>query len=142
MEIALTKNERDWAMYANLAGLLFLTGLPFAHILGPLVIYLKVCGESAFAAAIARASLNFQITQTLWALVLVTAGAIVFSMAGLASAGSRHGQVSTPILIAGLTFFVVLIPLGIVNIASCIRGAIAAAKTEPFNYPFAIEFVR
>jgi uncharacterized Tic20 family protein len=62
-------------------------------------------------------------------------------MATHASAGFRHDQVSAPILIVGITFFAVLIPLAIVNIVSCIRGAIAASKGEPFNYPFAIAFV-
>lgn len=41
-----TQHERDWAMYAHLSGLLALTHIPFANIIGPLIVYLKVRHES------------------------------------------------------------------------------------------------
>ena len=140
MDQALNKNDRDWAMYGHAAGLLSLTGFPFAHIIGPLVVYLKTRDESAFSAANARASLNFQITQTLVALVLIGVGFILMR-AAFASRHPLHDQRSA-LVAAGTTFFAVLVPLFIVNVVSCIRGAVAASKGEPFTYPFSIELVR
>jgi uncharacterized Tic20 family protein len=58
MEVRLAAQERNWAMAAHLSALVAIAGLPFGHVIGPLVVYLIKGHESEFVAAHARASLN------------------------------------------------------------------------------------
>ena len=63
MEETVSSHDRNQALYAHVSGLLALTGLPFAHIVGPLVFYIQAKNNrSAFALENAREALDFQIT--------------------------------------------------------------------------------
>src|SRR5262245_2277078 len=65
---AVSKDERNWAMFAHMSGfLVFLTGI--GGIVGPLVIYLLKKDEMPFVEDQAREALNFQITMFIGALI-------------------------------------------------------------------------
>ena len=68
-------------MAAHLSALVGLAGLPFGHILGPLVVYLAKGHESEFIGEHSRASLNYQITVSVVLIVASIVGiAITFGL--------------------------------------------------------------
>src|SRR6185312_13976060 len=99
---AISKDERNWGMFAHLSGLLaFVSGI--GGIIGPLVIYLLKKDEMPFVRDQAREALNFQITMFIaflisWVLVIVLIG------------------------------FVLLFALGIIDLIFCIVAAIKASE--------------
>ena len=64
--------DRNWAMAAHLSALAAIAGLPFGHVVGPLVVFLIKARDSEFVAAHARASLNYQLTLSLGLIVAVS----------------------------------------------------------------------
>src|SRR5262245_50326401 len=82
--------------------------VPFLSLLGPIIVWAMQSGKNEFAVSAAKESLNFQITMTLWGLVLV----------GLAVAGMG----SPAMLIVTVCLVVVFI------IALLILPIIAAVK--------------
>jgi uncharacterized Tic20 family protein len=142
----LTTHERDWAMCAHLAGLLALTHIPFANIVGPLIVYLKVRDESPYATAHARAALNFQITFAIFLVLMI----VVFifgwvAMVGTLAVTAHSSSDAGPVIgaIGGLFVFVlILLAAGITNLVCCIMGGIAASSGRPFHYPVSIPFVK
>jgi uncharacterized protein len=126
-EQALTSDERNWAMWAHLCGLLWVfagSGLlffPFGGfalftILGPLIIWRSKRETMPFAAAQAKESLNFQIT--LWLLGVVSC-------------------VLTFVLIG----FLFLGIIGLVNVVLVIIAAIQVHDGKPYRYPFCLRLV-
>src|SRR5580693_2253211 len=98
MQVPIASQERNWAMAAHLSALVALAGMPFGHVLGPLIVYLIKGHESEFVGEHARASLNYQITISLLTIVVVivaiavTLGFIVpMSSASNAAAGASVG---------------------------------------------------
>lgn len=146
MNEAISADDRNWAMYANLAGLLLLANIPFVNVIGPLLVYLKARKEpSAFVIEHARASLNFQITFTLIVTILLVAALGAWGATiGLAIAVSGN-QDAGPVLafVVWLFMIVALLLLATTgNVVCCIVGAIAASNGRRFRYPLAIPFVR
>jgi len=135
----LTRFDRDWAMYAHLAGLLALTNFPFVNIIAVLAVYLKVRNnESAFALSHARAALNFQLTFAIFSFaffpVLFYCWISMFTL----------GNVTTPPVALLTTLAITLLAglaAGVFYVACCILGAIAASNGRPYNYPIAVPFV-
>jgi uncharacterized protein len=118
-------------MAAHLSALVAVAGVPFGHVLGPLVVYLVQAKQSAFAAAHARASLNYQLTITLIGLLgIVLALGAIFSHFGFVMVLWW--------VIVGVGFFA----LFIASIVFIIMGTIAASEGRPYKYPFSIEFLR
>jgi uncharacterized Tic20 family protein len=126
-EQALTSDERNFAMWAHLCGLLWLlagSGLfffPFGGfalftILGPLIIWRAKRETMPFAAAQAKESLNFQIT--VWLLGVIFA-----------------------VLAVVLIGFVFLWILGLVNIVLVVIAAIQVHEGKPYRYPFCLRLV-
>ena len=122
------RDERNWAMWAHLCGLLWLFGtgslifFPFGTlalftVLGPLIIW-KSKGESMpFAGAQAKEALNFQITMLL---------------AGIVSC----------LLIFVLIGFVMLWVLGLLNLIFVIIAAIRVNDGKPYRYPLTLRLVQ
>jgi len=136
-----TPEERNWAMAAHLSALVAVLGLPFGHIIGPLLVYLTQRERSAFVASHARASLNFQITVSIAGLVFC---AVAFAAWG-ASIVALPAQPSTlPFLVLGGWIAILCVALlaaaGIIVLI--VMGAVAASNERPYRYPFAITFVR
>jgi uncharacterized Tic20 family protein len=126
-EQPLTSDERDWAMWAHLCGLLWVfagTGLlflPFGGfalftILGPLIIWRSKRETMPFAAAQAKESLNFQIT--VWLLGVVS-WVLAFVLIG----------------------FLFLAIIGIVDVVLVVIAAIQVRDGKPYRYPFCLRLV-
>jgi uncharacterized Tic20 family protein len=126
-EQPIPSDERNFAMWAHLCGLLWLlagSGLlffPFGGfalftILGPLIIWRSKRETMPFAAAQAKESLNFQIT--VWLL------GVIFAVLALVLIG-----------------FVFLWILGLVNIVLVVIAAIQVHEGKPYRYPFCLRLV-
>jgi uncharacterized Tic20 family protein len=140
-----SQDERNWAMFANLAGLLIFVHVPFANVVGPLLIYLKARADRlAFAVEHARNALNFQITFSLFAvLTVVVMVACFISFAAEFAVLPEQAQSAGPPLAFFACLFVWLFIWGVAlvtNIVLCVLGAIAASNGRTFHYP-AIRFV-
>jgi uncharacterized Tic20 family protein len=142
---AISAEERNWAMFANLSGLLVFANIPFANIIGTVLIYFKVRNEKwPFALEHAREALNFQITISIvWFLCVILFVASLFgSLAHMAIEG--HGVATTA---ESIWFFASFGWLGLiwitmlVDVIYCIVATVAASGERPFRYP-AIPFVR
>jgi uncharacterized Tic20 family protein len=142
MQTQLSAQERNWAMAAHLSALAAIAGLPFGHVLGPLIVYLAKGHESEFVGEHARASLNYQITVSVLAIVAtVVAIAITF---GFLIPMSESPNYTAPISFAALWivfgFGALLIVLA--SLVFIILGTVAASDGRPYTYPFAIRFLR
>jgi uncharacterized protein len=147
MQVQLTNEERNWAMAAHLSALVAVVGLPFGHIIGPLVVYLVKGGESAYVAGHARASLNYQLTISLAGIVAVVLGATFFFVTILTLAAadhSRHAPDAVALGVASLWLVIGMIVLSCVvfSIIFIIMGTVAASEGRSFTYPFSIRFLR
>jgi uncharacterized protein len=144
MQVQIAPQERNWAMAAHLTALVAIAGLPFGHVLGPLVVYLIKGHESEFVAEHARASLNYQITVSLFFIVaIIVAIGIVFGVflpMSATSPTSREPGLSFFILWAACIIGLLLVLL--FSVIFIIMGTAAASAGRPYTYPFAIRFLR
>jgi hypothetical protein len=141
----ISSRERNWAMCSHLLGLLIFTHIPFANVIGPLVLYIQVRGEKMpFATEHAKAALDFQITFSLAMIVGFIVGLAIVGAGVAALAVNGDREPGPPLaLIAGVFVLVSLLLLGVLaNVVCCILGAIAASGGHRFRYPLAIPFVR
>jgi hypothetical protein len=129
-------------MAAHLSALVAIAGFPFGHLIGPLVVYLAKARESAFVGEHARASLNYQITVSIAAILGgIVAVAVMFGLifplsnAGGAAAGA--GLVAVWVVFGAAALGIV-----IASIVLIVLGTIAASDGRPYTYPFAIRFLR
>jgi uncharacterized protein len=147
VQTQLTSEERGWAMAAHLSALIAFAGLPFGHVIGPLVVYLIKGHESPFVGEHARASLNYQLTVSLVGFGVLLVGIAVFFAFALAaatqsshsagSAAAAFGFVGLWVLIAAVVLFIMLLSLIFI-----IMGSVAASSGREYRYPFAIRFIR
>jgi uncharacterized Tic20 family protein len=143
MQVQMPVQERNWAMAAHLSALVAIAGLPFGHVLGPLIVYLIKGHESPFVGEHARASLNYQITLTIFAIVatiLAVAGTLGFIIPLTSSTDSTTAGFNLAALWIG--FAVVALIALLASILFIILGTIAAAEGRSYTYPFAIRFLR
>ena len=131
-------------MAAHLSALVAVAGLPFGHVLGPLVVYLVKGHESEFVAEHARASLNYQITISIVGVIaLVIAIAAWFTLIFNVAAHTGHGErLGLSFLGVWLAIIGGVLLILIVSIVFIILGTIAASEGRPYTYPFAIRFLR
>jgi uncharacterized Tic20 family protein len=114
----LTSGEKTWAMLCHVTGLAGYLGLvPFASIIGPLIVWLLKKDTSAFVDEHGKESLNFQITMSIaYAIIIV----LCFVFVGF-----------------------LLLPLwGLWLIVLVVVAAIKASNGEHFRYPLTIRFVK
>ena len=125
-------DDRNWAIYANAAGLLVLTNIPFANLIGTLLVWLKVRNDpnKTFARAHATSALNFQITWTIFTFCFV---ALLVAIA--ASGGSRFTTLFPTVVVA-------YIALAVLNVVLCVLGCARASDVKGYHYPLTIPFVR
>ncbi|MBV8283200.1 MAG: DUF4870 domain-containing protein [Candidatus Eremiobacteraeota bacterium] len=134
-------------MAAHLSALVAVAGLPFGHLVGPLIVYLVKGGESAFVGRHAKASLNYQITISLAAIVAIVIGVVAFFLFVAYAAGlpeHSHAGESAAIGMAGLwvTILAIVVICLLVSVVFIIIGTVAAGEGRPFEYPFAIRFIK
>jgi uncharacterized Tic20 family protein len=143
MQVQIAAQERNWAMAAHLSALVAIAGLPFGHVLGPLVVYLVKGHESEFVGEHARASLNYQITISVFAIVatiVAVAATLGFIVPMSSSSESTTAGFNLAALWIAFAIFVLLALLG--SILFIILGTLAASEGRPYTYPFAIRFLR
>ena len=117
---ALKPEEKNWAVAAHLASVAGWVGVPFGHILAPLVVWLVKKDESEFVRGQAIESLNFQISMTIYAFV---AGLLAITIIGL---------------VVAIPAFIAII---IGDIVLTVIGALAVADGRPYRYPFTIRLL-
>ena len=139
--VAPTSEERNWAMAAHLSALVAVAGLPFGHIVGPLVIYLTQRHRSAFVTEHARASLNFQITVSI-ALLAVLVAAFCSWIAVVAMLPARDPAFAIWAVLMWSVAIIAFAGGAIAVLVFIIVGTVAASKDQPYHYPFTIDFVR
>lgn len=113
---AKSHDEKLWATFCHLAGFAGFV-VPFGNIIAPLVLWLIKKDELPFVDENGRASLNFQISVTIY-----TLGAAVLS-----------------IILIGLP---ILIGILILDIVCIIKASFTANKGEYFRYPLSISFIK
>lgn len=111
------KQERTWATFCHLSALTAFIGIPFGNILGPLIVWLIKKGEMPLVDQEGKASLNFQISMTIYTLV---AFILCFVAVG----------------------FILIFPLIIANIVFVIIAAIKTSNGESFKYPCTILIIK
>ena len=112
----MTSDERPWVLGSHIGTLLGYS-VVLGSFLVPLFIWLSKKEESEVVAEHAKASLNFQLSMTLY---LFVAGLMVIFLVGIP--------------------FLFVIP--IVNLICVILATIEADKGNLYKYPFSITFVK
>ncbi|MBV8343590.1 MAG: DUF4870 domain-containing protein [Candidatus Eremiobacteraeota bacterium] len=129
-------------MAAHLSALVAVAGLPFGHVLGPLIVYLIKGHESEFVGEHAKASLNYQITISILCIVAILVG-VALSLGYLVNSTSDNSN--APAIGFGVMWIAIAIAAVVLLLFSLIfiiMGTIAANEGRPYTYPFAIRFLR
>jgi uncharacterized Tic20 family protein len=112
-----TADEKQWAMFCHLGGLLGHAFVGFGHVVVPLVLWLIKREQMPFVNQQGKEAINFQISITVYALV-----------SGLAS------------------FFcigvVLLIGVGIFDLVVVIMACIEVSHGKAYRYPLCIRFIQ
>ena len=111
----LTNDEKMWAMFCHLAGLLHF--IPFCQIVGPLIIWIVKKEESSFIDDQGKQALNFQISMLIYMLLCIP---FIFIVIGIFA----------------------LIALGIINLILVIIAAVNANNGVRYRYPLALQLIR
>ncbi|MGM0440753.1 MAG: DUF4870 domain-containing protein [Chlamydiota bacterium] len=112
-----SQEAKKWAIFCHLGGLLFLIGIPFANVLGPLILWLLKRDTHPYVNVQGKEALNFQIT--------VLIGVILSAFLAIFMIG----------------FFLVLLIL-IADVILIIQAAIAVSKGQDYRYPFSFRLVK
>lgn len=147
MTEVVSNEERQWALWANLGGLLALAGIPFANLVGSIVVYAKAHGtDMPFAREHARRALNFQITYSLVVMLLLVVLFVSWMpfFVSIASLPPQSDEPPPPWFFAGFAWFgmsvALLVVLQFANVICSALGAVAASSGRIFRY-WAIPFV-
>ncbi len=119
-EASPTSSEKNWSVAAHLASVAGWVGIPFGHILAPLVVWLLKREDSEFVRGQAIESLNFQISMTIYAFA---AGAVAATIIGLV--------VAIPAIIA----------IAIGDIIFTFIGALRVSEGVAYRYPWTIRLI-
>lgn len=138
--------ERNWAMASHLSALVAIAGMPFGHVLGPLVVYLIKGHESEFVGEHARASLNYQITVSIFFIVAVIVAlgimfGILIPMSALPS-DSTSTTAGVSLVVFWLAFGLGVLFVLLASLIFIVMGTVAASEGRPYTYPLAIRFLR
>ena len=112
-----SKDEQMWGMFCHLAALTAFLGIPFGHIIGPLVIWLIKKEEYPFVDEQGKESLNFQISMTIYA----------------------FGAALLIIVLIGIPLLICLV---IAEFVLVIVASIKANDGVSFRYPLTIRFLK
>ncbi|MHC4249918.1 MAG: DUF4870 domain-containing protein [Planctomycetota bacterium] len=110
------KEAWKYGMFCHLAAFAALLGVPFGNIIGPLVVWLLKKEDHPFIDEQGRASLNFQISMTIYSAAAVI---LVFVIIGV------------PILL-GLVIY---------NFIMVVMASIKASEGKTQRYPLSIRFM-
>jgi uncharacterized Tic20 family protein len=113
----ISKDAKMWAMFCHLAALAMFTSIPFANVLGPLILWLIKKDDFKFVNDQGKEALNFQISVAIYALICIP---LFFIFIGV------------------FLFFA----LAIFNIVMIIIASIEANKGEAYRYPLCIRLIK
>ena len=116
----LSAEERNWAMACHLAAFSGYLGIPFGHILGPLIVWIMKRDTSAFINEHGKEAMNYNISITIYFTVCFLVGITIIGL-----------LVAIPAAIA----------LGIADIVFRIIAAMKASNGERYSYPMTIRFL-
>ena len=111
------QDEKTWAMVCHLLALLAYTGVPFANLVGPLVVWLLYKDKMPFVDDQGKEVVNFQISVLIYALICI------------------------PLVLVVVGFFLAVI-LIIFHIVVTIIGAVRASQGVAYRYPLCIRLIR
>jgi len=120
------KDARLWNMLCHLSALALFTCIPFANIIGPLVVWLIKRQEIPSVDAHGKESVNFQITVVICAIALWIPTFLL-------------SLVSPIFFVLG---YLLIIPLGLANLILIIMASMKVNNGEPYTYPFALRFIK
>ena len=142
---------RTWGMLAHLSSLVWLplifVGLafPIANIVGPLIVWTAKKNEHPFIDEQGKESLNFQISVTLYSIVLVFVLIGVVSIFALVAGTARSSGQSIFGVLLGLSFLVTIVFISIVSLIQLVLVIFAAVKAnsgEIYRYPLTIRLIK
>lgn len=113
----ITKDDRTWALLCHLAGLAFFTGIPFANIIAPLIVWMIKKDQSWFVNDQGKEALNFQISLTIYVIIAIM---LVFLLIGI------------PLLFV----------LGIGGVILMVMAAVKANEGVTYRYPLTLRFIK
>ena len=108
--------DTTWGMLCHLAALSMFIGVPFGHIIGPLIIWLIKRDEMPFVNEQGREALNFQISMTIYYFI---AGIMILVVIGV---------VLLPVLLIGHLVLIII-------------ASVRASEGVSYSYPFTIRFL-
>ena len=112
-----SKKARTWGMACHLVSLIALVGIPFGHLLGPLVVWLVKKNEFSFMDEQGKEALNFQLSMTIYSFV---AGLLVLVLIGV-------------FLLAALI---------VVDFVLVIIASVKASNGESYRYPLTFRMIK
>ena len=113
----LSKDERLWGMLCHLSALACLTAIPFANVIGPLVVWLIKKDEMPFVDDQGKEAVNFQISVSIYAIV-------------------------SAVLILAVIGIVLLPAVLIFGLVMTIIASLQANQGEAYRYPLCIRFLK
>ena len=111
------KNAVTWATLCHVGALSMYLGIPFGHIIVPLVIWLIKKNEFPFVEDQGRESLNFQISMTIYGLI---AGLLAFAFIG----------------------FLIIPVLIVVHVVFIVIAIVKTNNGESYRYPITIRIIK
>jgi uncharacterized Tic20 family protein len=111
------KHGGTWGMLCHLSALAGFVGVPFGHILGPLVVWLVKKDEYAFVDDQGKEALNFQISILIYTVV-------------------------SAFLILMCLGIVLLVLVQLFNFVMIIVASIKASNGEKFRYPLTLRLIK
>ena len=116
------KDAKTWAMVSHLAAFAFVTCIPFANLIGPLIVWLIKRQDHPFVDDQGKESVNFQLTITIVGIALM----VLFFIPVI-------GQLLSLIVGPVLTIAVIVL---------VIMGAVAANRGELYRYPVNLRLLK
>ncbi len=139
METQITySEEKTWGALTHALGL---AGgiVPFGNILGPLMMWMLKKEESSFVDENGKSALNFQISFSIYYIVLIAAFVPMLIGTGIAVGEFNYPEASMgiPFILIGL-----IIILAILQFIFIIIAILRSANGEVFRYPLSMRFLR
>jgi uncharacterized Tic20 family protein len=111
------REARNWGMLCHLTALAGFIGIPFGHILGPLVVWLLKKNDYPSVDEQGKESLNFQISLSIYGII---SALLIFVMVGI----------------------FLLIVLILADLILVIVASVKTSNGESYRYPLTIRFIK
>ena len=136
--LRLEKDRQSWAMLCHLSSFAC-TIVPLGNIFGPLTVYLVKRHEYDIVEDQGREAVNFQISVTIYGIILLIGTAVAGIMGGLLSGTERDAVAAFLIAVGFLALFFFL---GVFTVIFTIVASVKSYRGERYRYPASIRFLR